>query len=293
MAWTLPLLSVLLACRTLSVAAAASWPTEEQLKQSILEDAQGPSADASASRAQSAADFPLGAPADKTDLLFPDISMWVHVDDWDALAKYSHGIIEMKVRQAGIDPMYHPDLAQAEKRGMIVIGYAFGYGGVDGAAQADALLKNFPLRPGRIHMLDLERNPYGKTMTSAEAIAFVERYRKRTGRYPLLYAGIYTPRPGVLAKCPRYIPEWGPKLSEKADVWQFTNGKVGPSPHAFPGVGSCDINRLMVSYGTLRGWAGLPKVAPAAVAACKKGDPAFGQGAVGNAVAPTVAAAGR
>ena len=280
--------AVLLFFGTLSLTSAASMPTEDEIKQSILDDAQAPAAAAPASAATSPADFPLKAPASQKDLLFPDISMWIHVDDWDALAKYSHGIVEMKVRQSSIDPLYHPDLAEAEKRGMIVIGYAFGYGGVDGAVQADAYLRNFPLHPGRIMMLDLERNPYGKTMTSGEAIAFVQRIFKRTGRYPLLYAGIYTPRPGVLAKCPRYTPEWGPRLTGAADIWQFTDGKVGPAPHTFPGIGACAINRLMVTYGTLRGLAGLPaaQARPAAcddiIQACEQAGFVLGQWKVGN-----------
>lgn len=202
--------------------------------------------------------IPWKAQPNDTGMMFPDISHWNTVKDWDALAKASKGIIVMKVRQVSVDPMFNPRLKEAEERKMIVIGYAFGYGGISGATQADALLHHFPPKPGRILMLDLERNPpqYGKTMSAAEASAFVERIRQRTGQYPLLYTSASWSRPGVLAKCPRYIAQWGSTPSS-AEIWQFTNGVVGPPPHTFPGIGHCDINKLRVTYLKLRRWAGL------------------------------------
>lgn len=204
---------------------------------------------------QSSHGIPWRAGANDTGLLFPDISVWRKPSSWDALNRASSGIIVMKVRQVRIDPTFNGGLDEAEKRKMIVIGYAFGYG-ADGAMQADALLQNFPPKPGRILMLDLEHNPYGSTMTESQAISFVERIKARTGKYPFLYTSASRARPGALAKCPRYVAQWGsrPAIS---DVWQFTNGVVGPQPHSFPGVGSCDINRLTMAYGELRAMANL------------------------------------
>ncbi len=199
--------------------------------------------------------IPWRAGPGDTGMIFPDISIWRVPHDWDALDKASDGIIVMKVRQASVDRAFNKSLSEAERRKMIVIGYAFGYG-IDGAAQADALLLNFEPKPGRILMLDLEHNPYGSSMNERQAIDFVERIHARTGRYPMLYASASRARPGVLAKCPRYVAQWG-GTPANSDIWQFTNGVVGPGPHSFPGVGSCDINKLRVAYATLRRWAGL------------------------------------
>lgn len=201
---------------------------------------------------------PMLAEPTKKGILFPDISAWNHVNNWNALAKASRGIIAMKVRQVKTDPLFHKSLKEAERRRMIVLGYAFGYG-ASGKDQADAFLKNFPSKPGRIPVLDLERNPYGSGMTTGQAIAFVKRVRERTGRYPILYVSASRPRPGALAQCPLWAAQWGPTKPKGAAIWQFTDGRVGPSPHKFPGIGRVDINRLLVSYATLRRWAGLDR----------------------------------
>ena len=192
-------------------------------------------------------------------ILFPDISAWQTVHDWDALARASHGIVAIKVREYHVDPKFHRDLHQAERRGMIVIGYDFAHGG-SGRAQADAFLKVFPIKPGRIAMLDFERNPDGRSMTIHEAAAFAKRIHERTGRYPILYGSMFMRTPGVLAKCPRYIPVYlshGAHPPKGADIWQFTDGVYGPGPHRFPGVGHCDINKLLVPFSTVLRWAGL------------------------------------
>ncbi|MCX5790522.1 MAG: GH25 family lysozyme [Elusimicrobia bacterium] len=202
--------------------------------------------------------IPWTAAANATGLQFPDVSMWRPVSDWKALSNASHGIIEMKVRQSSIDPLYNKDVDQAEKNNMIVIGYAFGYN-ASGADQADAFYVNFPPKPGRIMMLDLESNG-NNTMTNQQAIDFVNRIKARTGQYPLLYASESRARPGALANCPRYTAAWGPvNPPSGAQLWQFTDGVVGKTPHSFPGVGSCDINQAVITYAQLRQMAGLDK----------------------------------
>lgn len=239
-------------------------------------------------------------------ILFPDLSYAQRgrVKDWDALAEASRGIVALKVRQVKVDPFFAGEaLEEAERRGMIVIGYAFGYG-VDGAEQADALLRNFRPRPGRVYALDLEGNPFkaaplrgepGKTqgeMTPEQAVGFVERIRARTGAYPVLYTGASYRRdflPGrpqalkVLARCPTWIAAYsagsahGRYAKAESDIWQFT------STGRFPGVspGGLDVNELMVSYGALREWAGLGDAAsrPALAAA-----PAASSGSLGRDV---------
>jgi lysozyme len=193
------------------------------------------------------------------------------VSNWDALAKASNGIVGLKAWESGTDKQitkenlanFEKNLQQAEARQMIIIGYAFGVGDVSGAAQADALLALFNMgtpghpAPGHIVALDFEHNPDGPTMTEAEATDFINRVYEQTGRYPILYASEdYTSRPGVLGKCPRWVAAYGPLPSNTA-IWQYTDGVLGPGPHSFPGVGSCDINKLLVTYGALRTMVGL------------------------------------
>jgi lysozyme len=213
---------------------------------------------------------PARAALTQTGLVFPDLNMGVRVTNWDDLANAAHGIVAMKAWQSAVDgPItqdiianFQGNLRQAEARGMIVIGYAFGVGGVDGATQADALLALFHMGtpgqpvPGHILALDLERSPDGPTMTDAEAAAFVNRVYTVTGRYPILYASEAVSRPGVLGKCPRWVAAWG-STPPSASIWQFTDGVLGPKPHSFPGVGQCDINRLIVTYGALRTMVGI------------------------------------
>jgi lysozyme len=218
----------------------------------------------------SASGIPLRAALTQKDLLFPDLSMFRLVSNWDDLAKTSHGIVGLKAWESGMNRTltqetlanFQENLRQAEARKMIIIGYAFGVGG-SGAAQADALLALFHMgtpghpAPGHILALDFESNPGGPSMTEAEATDFINRVHERTGRYPILYASEdYTSRPGVLGKCPRWVAAYGP-LPSNAAIWQYTDGVLGPGPHSFPGVGSCDINKLLVTYGALREMVGL------------------------------------
>ena len=217
-----------------------------------------------------AAAIPMRASPGQRDILFPDINMFVRVENWDKLAKASHGIVAFKVWQSRVDRQIQGDilanfrenLRQAERHQMIVIGYAFGVGGISGASQADMLLDllrmGSPGRPipGRILALDLESNPGGSSMTDAEATAFIRRVLQRTGRYPVLYASDSKPRPGILGKCPRWVADWS-GARPRAAFWQFTDGSLGPGPHSFPGVGHCDINKLLITYAAFRRMVGL------------------------------------
>ena len=225
------------------------------------------SADVTSSSATPA--IPLRVALSATGLLFPDLNVWHRVKDWDAFDKASNGILAIKAwengggnnakKLTGDDVVnFVENLRQAEKRNMIVIGYAFGVGGVSGISQADALISVFRVdkSPGHILVLDLEGGgKYG--MTNTEAIAFVTRIRQKTGRYPFLYTSRARARPGALAKCPHWVAAWVNGAAPKGAIWQFTNGTLGPEPHNFPGVGRCDINKLLITYGAFRKLAGI------------------------------------
>ena len=110
-------------------------------------------------------------------------------------------------------------------------------------------------RAGVLLVLDFEKNGHypGGSMSVAQAVAFVERIKERTGKYPGIYASEYRLRqmlygPGssaahraLLSNCwlwianyqsePRYTSPW-----QRWDLWQYTgDGKCGLRPRsAFP-----------------------------------------------------------
>ena len=230
--------------------------------------------------------IPVRASLSATGLIFPDLNMFKKVNDWKALDNASHGIVGLKVWQAGVQDAtingkivanFIENYQQAQARKMIIIGYAFGVGGISGTAQADAALALFPavkatavtrlvsgvkhtvttiMNEGHLLVLDLEGNPDGRAMSDVEATDFILRVYQKTGGYPLLYTNLNRKISGLLSKCPRWIASYA-GTSPKAGIWQYTDGVNGPQPHSFPGVGNCDINKLLMTYGQLRALAGL------------------------------------
>ena len=110
-------------------------------------------------------------------------------------------------------------------------------------------------RPGVLLVLDFEKNGHypGGSMSTAQAAAFVERIKERTGKYPGIYgsenrlrqmlygSGATAAQRAVLSNCwlwianyhnePRYISPW-----DRWDLWQYTgDGKCGLRPRSsFP-----------------------------------------------------------
>jgi lysozyme len=110
-------------------------------------------------------------------------------------------------------------------------------------------------RPGVLLVLDFEKNGHypGGSMSTAQAAAFAERIKERTGKYPGIYGSEYRLRQmlysggataahrAVLSNCwlwianyhaqPRATSPWG-----GWDLWQYTgDGKCGLRPRsAFP-----------------------------------------------------------
>jgi lysozyme len=129
--------------------------------------------------------------------------------------------------------------------------YHFGESG-DGVAQAKYFLSVVNPGPNDLLVLDLEQNPSGGSMTLAEAEDFVTYVEAQTGRWPGLYGGSYVKQilgnntDTALANCWFWLSEYGPeaKLVPSAwptwTMWQYTDGDVGPDPHAVTGIGNCD-----------------------------------------------------
>ena len=110
-------------------------------------------------------------------------------------------------------------------------------------------------RPGVLLVLDFEKNGHypGGSMSTAQAAAFVERIKERTGKYPGIYgsenrlrqmlygSGATAAHRAVLSNCwlwianyhnePRYTSPW-----DRWDLWQYTgDGKCGLRPRSsFP-----------------------------------------------------------
>jgi len=110
-------------------------------------------------------------------------------------------------------------------------------------------------RPGVLLVLDFEINGHypGGSMSTAQAAAFAQRIKERTGKYPGIYGSEFRLRQmlysggasaahrAVLSNCwlwianyhnqPRYTSPWG-----HWDLWQYTgDGKCGLRPrNAFP-----------------------------------------------------------
>lgn len=147
-------------------------------------------------------------------------------------------------------------LQVAEQKGLIIIGYNYGL-------SFDTFMHAFPPKAGRIPCLDFE----GNSLSVSGAELWVNEVSKEWGRMPLFYAGsawraLGQPTGTVVENC----PYWGPQYSNhllvpngvgKPVAWQFTDGKFGPGPKSFPGIGKCDINSLLISYEELRLIAGM------------------------------------
>ncbi|MEM5432175.1 glycoside hydrolase family 25 protein [Cupriavidus oxalaticus] len=102
--------------------------------------------------------------------------------------------------------------------------------------------------------LDFEPSTSGPDMTLDQAHDFVTRVKDKTGRWPMIYGGnmlrdavqAHGADP-ILKNCPlwyaRYrnqpigipVDTW-PRFT----LWQYTDGNLGPSPHAFPGLDATD-----------------------------------------------------
>lgn len=119
--------------------------------------------------------------------------------------------------------------------------------GTDPVRQADhflsvvssAWLQADPLSrpPGVLLVLDFEKNGHypGGTMRVEQAVAFVERVRERTGKYPGIYSGEYhlaqalrNPKvsaadKSILAKCWLWLANYGsqPRATSPWDFWHL------------------------------------------------------------------------
>jgi lysozyme len=200
---------------------------------------------------------------------------------------YQRGANWVKVKAGGIvacivkatqgthikDDQFDRTTANVKAQGMLHGAYHFGTFG-DGKQQADWYLSVVKPTPETLMALDFEsaktkRNPNAKSMTSAQAVAFILRIHERTGRWPLFYSYSSWAAQNLdpddfptIAKCRFWMAGYVsparlkiPKPFKVIDLWQYANGAAGIQPRAVAGMpGDCDRNQFDGSFEELKAW---------------------------------------
>lgn len=154
-----------------------------------------------------------------------------------------------------VDPNFHDRATEASNCNMPFGAYHFGTAG-----NPEQQAEHFVDVAGktRLLVLDFEDNTDKEkdSMSLQDAEAFVHRVYELTGRYPGLYSGhnlkealqaakITKPEQTELSKCWLWISQYAakptiPSIWADWTLWQYTDGQVGPEPHAVEGLGPCD-----------------------------------------------------
>lgn len=167
------------------------------------------------------------------------------------------------------DEKYAARQSQAARAGLLWGAYHFA-DATDPVKQADHFLgvvesrwRQSPVKPpGVLLVLDYEKNGHypGGTMSPKQAVAFVERIRERTGRYPGLYASEYRIRDvlntssvdsaihNALSKCWLWVANYHhqPKTTKPWDgwtMWQYTGDGVCDLPRAMFPISAANIRK--------------------------------------------------
>ncbi|HEX8071805.1 MAG TPA: glycoside hydrolase family 25 protein [Pyrinomonadaceae bacterium] len=159
------------------------------------------------------------------------------------------------------DPMYASRRGEALAAGLWWGAYHFATGD-DAVAQAEHFLSVVQPGPNDLLVLDFEQNTAGTSMSLAGAEQFVTQVQAATGRWPGLYSGSYVNQllgegqNPTLANCWFWLSEYGPTPHVPANwptwtLWQYTDGSIGPEPHAVAGVGNCDRDQFNGDMGGL------------------------------------------
>ncbi|PLP97643.1 glycoside hydrolase family 25 protein [Cupriavidus pauculus] len=157
------------------------------------------------------------------------------------------------------DPLYRQRRQQALAAGLLWGAYHF-----SSARQASDQAENFLAatqvgdatvdNSATLFCLDFEPSSSGPDMTLAQAHDFVTRVRDKTGRWPMIYGGnmlrdavqAHGADP-ILKNCPLWYARYRSQpVGIPVDtwphftLWQYTDGKLGPAPHAFAGLAATD-----------------------------------------------------
>jgi hypothetical protein len=201
---------------------------------------------------------------------WPDANEYYPVEDWGKLnaalrgpgglqeAPFGFKVGNGDLQDPESDPYWDDHRNGADRNGLVSVGYWWG------PAQMDKYLTMYPPKDGRIPALDFEGshvNDVGWFARSAELL------HREWGRWPLFYGGAgwrAHQKPGTaLENCFHWVPGYNGEFDPGIGVGpyvahQFAASCRGPQPQSFPGVNPCcDMNTLLVPFGTVKTMAGL------------------------------------
>lgn len=186
--------------------------------------------------------------------LVTDLSHHNDVDDWGKVyASGVRGVIHKASQGTGfVDPQYEKRKADAKAAGLLWGCYHFGDAS-DVTKQVEKFLSVAGSDPDTLLALDFEPNG-SNTMSLAQAKQFLQMVYDKTGQRPILYSGNLL-KEGLKGKADPFfsahrlwICQYGPRAVLPPGfsnywLWQYTDGKAGPTPHGLSGVsGFVDLN---------------------------------------------------
>jgi len=174
------------------------------------------------------------------------------------------GILHKATEGVGFhDANYAANKTAAKAAGLLWGAYHYGTGS-DPTAQADEFMHVAAVGNDELLVLDFEDNkPPGTQMTLQGAKTFVQRVQNTLGRWPGFYSGnTIRDRLGanvdpLLANCWLWVAQYGdgPPIVQQSwqkwTMWQYTDGTLGPQPHAIGGM-ACDRDTFNGSAADLQ-----------------------------------------
>lgn len=194
--------------------------------------------------------------------LFADLSDNNAAFNAHAYASAGHQLVALKASE-GVgftDPKHGPRADQAHHAGLLVAHYHFCRPDThpDHAGEAEtfwAAVKPFEW-PGDFLVLDLEVTPRGGMAQAAGYLAgFDAALHRISGHRAVGYTYVsYLDEAGPrlqVASRRWWIAAYGSKPGRLGAgrhrwAWQYTDGRDGPTPHRFAGIGQCDGSRLFL-----------------------------------------------
>jgi GH25 family lysozyme M1 (1,4-beta-N-acetylmuramidase) len=165
-----------------------------------------------------------------------------------------------------VDATFHKNKKAILAEGLLFGAYHFGDGS-DGRLQAKHFLDVVQPNDDTVIVLDFESNPGGPSMTLGQAHAFVTHVKLEVARWPGFYSGhdikeaLGKSVDPILKNCWFWLAQYGPRpvvppCWKKWTLWQYTDGGVGPRPHAVDGIGPCDRDIFNGTRKQLKSWWG-------------------------------------
>jgi lysozyme len=198
-----------------------------------------------------------------------DLSHFIENVDFSALQGAGVvGVIHKATQGVGyVDPEYARRRGLAKSAGLLWGAYHF-CTGEDPQKQYDNFSRAAQPGAGTLVAVNFEPNtvPGGSSMTLDQLRDFVAMVEGDLGRKPVIYGGHYLRQEldgqadSSLSQHRLWWAQYPANVSQLAIppawdhywLWQYTDGKSGPSPQQMAGVGPCDINDFDGSADDLR-----------------------------------------